>query len=148
MCASAPQRSSGKPYSHVKYWYSMWKCQNERLCVVLLSFMGVRVHSSLCFLRWSFKILTAKYSCEPFWTVNWCRHNWILYCLCVFFVSLRMLLEKSSEQRLFFSLTVSGEAIILRYGQSNNQTSMNSFRTEGRLGLESWTHLVLQVSNT
>nr|XP_014268858.2 usherin [Maylandia zebra] len=56
-----------------------------------------------------------------------------------------MLLEKSSEQRLFFSLTVSGEAIILRYGQSNNQTSMNSFRTEGRLGLESWTHLVLQI---
>lgn len=63
------------------------------------------------------------------------------------FVSLRMLLEKSSGQRLVFSLTVSGQAIVLRYGQSNNQTSMISFRTEDRLGLETWTHLVLQVRN-
>ncbi|XP_008295345.1 usherin-like, partial [Stegastes partitus] len=54
-----------------------------------------------------------------------------------------MLLEKSLGGRLVFSLTVSGQDVTLRYGQSNSQTI--SFRTEGRLGLDKWTHLVLQI---
>uniref|UniRef100_UPI0037E7E888 usherin n=1 Tax=Semicossyphus pulcher TaxID=241346 RepID=UPI0037E7E888 len=57
-----------------------------------------------------------------------------------------MLLEKSSREQLFFSVTVSEKAVILRYGQSGSQTPQAiSFRTEGRLTLERWTHLVLQV---
>ncbi|XP_053172998.1 usherin [Scomber japonicus] len=57
-----------------------------------------------------------------------------------------MLLEKSSGERLVFSVTVSEQAVTLRYGQSSSQTPlMVSFRTEGRLALERWTHLVLQV---
>ncbi|XP_068431767.1 usherin [Clinocottus analis] len=57
-----------------------------------------------------------------------------------------MLLEKSSGQRLIFSVTVSEQMVTLRYGQSNSQTPLTvSFRTEGRLTLEEWTHLVLQV---
>ncbi|XP_078016774.1 usherin [Epinephelus lanceolatus] len=57
-----------------------------------------------------------------------------------------MLLEKSSEEQLFFSVTVSEQAVTLRYGQSSSQTPLTvSFRTEGRLTLERWTHLVLQV---
>ncbi len=68
-------------------------------------------------------------------------------CLCVF-ASLRMLLEKSSGERLFFSATVSEQAVTLRYGQSSRQTPLTiSFRTEGRLTLDRWTHLVLQVTN-
>lgn len=72
------------------------------------------------------------------------------YCcflLCVF-VSFRMLLEKSSGERLFFSVTVSEQAVTLWYGQSSSQTPLTvSFRTEGRLKLERWTHLVLQVTD-
>ncbi|KAJ4947204.1 hypothetical protein JOQ06_009242, partial [Pogonophryne albipinna] len=56
-----------------------------------------------------------------------------------------MLLEKSSRQRLFFSVTVSEQAVNLHYGQSSSQTPLTaSFRTEGRLTPERWTHLVLQ----
>lgn len=55
-----------------------------------------------------------------------------------------MLLEKSTAEKLLFSVTVSDQALTLRYGQ--NQLTI-SFRTEGRLPLESWTHLVLQVTN-
>ncbi|XP_010791101.1 usherin [Notothenia coriiceps] len=59
-----------------------------------------------------------------------------------------MLLEKSSRQRLFFSVTVSEQAVNLHYGQSSSQTPLTaSFRTEGRLTPERWTHLVLQVHN-
>ncbi|XP_059204973.1 usherin [Centropristis striata] len=54
-----------------------------------------------------------------------------------------ILLEKSSGEQLSFSLTVSLEVVTLRYGQSSSQTV--SFRTEGRLTLQRWTHLVLQV---
>ncbi|XP_029281914.1 LOW QUALITY PROTEIN: usherin [Cottoperca gobio] len=57
-----------------------------------------------------------------------------------------MLLEKSSGERLVFSVTVSEQAVILRYGQSSSRTPLTvSFRTEGRLTLGKWTHLVLQV---
>ncbi|XP_070842368.1 usherin [Chaetodon trifascialis] len=57
-----------------------------------------------------------------------------------------MLLEKSSGEHLFFSVTVSEPAVTLRYSQSGSQTPLTiSFRTEGRLTLERWTHLVLQV---
>lgn len=55
-----------------------------------------------------------------------------------------MLLEKSTAEKLLFSVTVSDQALTLRYGQ--NQLAI-SFRTEGRLPPESWTHLVLQVTN-
>ncbi|MED6236871.1 hypothetical protein GOODEAATRI_026536, partial [Goodea atripinnis] len=55
-------------------------------------------------------------------------------------------LEKSSEKQLVFSLTASERAVTFRYGQTNNPTSlMVSFRTEGRLLLNRWTHLTLQV---
>ncbi|KAF3832463.1 hypothetical protein F7725_026128 [Dissostichus mawsoni] len=57
-----------------------------------------------------------------------------------------MLLEKSSRERLFFSVTVSEQAVNLHYGQSSSQTPLTaSFRTEGRLTPERWTHLVLQT---
>ncbi|XP_019935888.2 usherin isoform X2 [Paralichthys olivaceus] len=57
-----------------------------------------------------------------------------------------MLLEKSVGERLLFSVTVSEQTVTLRYVQSRGQTTMTvSFRTEGRLALERWTHLVLQV---
>nr|XP_046239587.1 usherin [Scatophagus argus] len=57
-----------------------------------------------------------------------------------------MLLEKSSGKWLFFSVTVSEKAVTLRYGQPSSQTPLTvSFRTEGRLALGKWTHLVLQV---
>ncbi|XP_060897032.1 usherin [Labrus mixtus] len=57
-----------------------------------------------------------------------------------------MLLEKSSREQLFFSVTVSEQEIILRYGQSSSRTPLVvSFRTDGRLRMERWTHLVLQV---
>uniref|UniRef100_A0A3Q1ERN5 Usher syndrome 2A (autosomal recessive, mild) n=1 Tax=Acanthochromis polyacanthus TaxID=80966 RepID=A0A3Q1ERN5_9TELE len=63
-------------------------------------------------------------------------------------VSLRMLLEKSLGGRLVFSLMVSGQEVTLRYSPSNSQTPLSiNFRTEGRLGLDEWTHLVLQVRN-
>lgn len=57
-------------------------------------------------------------------------------------------MEKSSGEQLFFSVMVSEQAVTLRYGQSRSYTPLTvSFRTEGRLGLEMWTHLVLQVTN-
>ncbi|XP_045888237.1 uncharacterized protein LOC123958722 isoform X1 [Micropterus dolomieu] len=59
-----------------------------------------------------------------------------------------MLLEKSSGERLFYSVTVSEQAVTLWHGQSSSQTPLTvSFRTEGRLTLDRWTHLVLQVTN-
>uniref|UniRef100_A0A3B3X6F7 Usher syndrome 2A (autosomal recessive, mild) n=1 Tax=Poecilia mexicana TaxID=48701 RepID=A0A3B3X6F7_9TELE len=59
-----------------------------------------------------------------------------------------MLLEKSSDNRLVFSLTVSERAVALRYGRTDGLTSHTvSFRTEGRLQLNRWTHLTLQVRN-
>ncbi|KAF3686271.1 Usherin Usher syndrome type IIa protein -like protein [Channa argus] len=60
----------------------------------------------------------------------------------------RMLLEKSSRGRLVFAVTVSRQEITLRYGQSNSQTQTLTarFRTEGKLALGEWTHLVLQCS--
>lgn len=61
------------------------------------------------------------------------------------FIVSRMLLEKSTaEKLLLFSVMVSDQTLTLRYGQ--NQPAI-SFRTEGRLPLGSWTHLVLQVTN-
>lgn len=65
--------------------------------------------------------------------------------LCVF-VLLRMLLEKSSADRLCFSVTVSEQAVTLQYGQpSSHSPLLVSFRTEGRIPPQRWTHLVLQV---
>lgn len=59
-----------------------------------------------------------------------------------------MLLEKSYREQLVFSVTVSEQAVTLRYGQPGSQTPLTvSFRTEGKLALERWTHLVLQVWN-
>ncbi|XP_031695980.1 uncharacterized protein LOC116378279 [Anarrhichthys ocellatus] len=54
-----------------------------------------------------------------------------------------MLLEKSSGQRLIFSVTMSEQMVTLRYGQTPLTVC---FRTEGRLTPERWTHLVLQVT--
>lgn len=56
----------------------------------------------------------------------------------------RMVLEKSTAGKLLFSVTVSDQALTLRHGQNRLAVS---FRTEGRLPLDSWTHLVLQVTN-
>nr|XP_040024120.1 usherin isoform X2 [Gasterosteus aculeatus aculeatus] len=53
-----------------------------------------------------------------------------------------MLLEKSSGQRLIFSVTVSEQMVTLRYGPTPLTVG---FRTEGRLTRDKWTHLVLQV---
>ncbi|CAG5853713.1 unnamed protein product, partial [Menidia menidia] len=56
-----------------------------------------------------------------------------------------MLLEKSAGKQLVFSLTVSEQAVTMRYGQSNSDTALTvNFKTEGRLQLETWTHLTLQ----
>ncbi|KAF0043353.1 hypothetical protein F2P81_004690 [Scophthalmus maximus] len=60
-----------------------------------------------------------------------------------------MLLEKSLGERLLFSVTVSEQVVTLRYVQSRSQTTLTvHFRAEGRLALERWTHLVLQLSTT
>ncbi|XP_030271338.1 usherin [Sparus aurata] len=57
-----------------------------------------------------------------------------------------MLLEKSSREQLFFSVTVSEQAVTLRYSQRSSHTPLTViFKTEGRLTLGSWTHLVLQI---
>lgn len=54
----------------------------------------------------------------------------------------------SSEEQLFFSLTVSEQAVTLHYSQSSRQIPLTvSFKIENRLALERWTHLVLQVTN-
>lgn len=61
-------------------------------------------------------------------------------------VSLRMLLEKSSMEQLVFSVTVSEQALTLRYSQPSSRTPLAvSFRTHGKLALERWTHVALQV---
>lgn len=102
----------------------MGKCQNDGLYVVVLSCRGF-VFSSSGHVN-SFVFISSS--------------------LC--FLSHRMLLEKSSDNRLVFSLTVSERAVALRYGQTNGLTSHTiSFRTEGRLQLNSWTHITLQVRN-
>ncbi|XP_029354432.1 usherin [Echeneis naucrates] len=57
-----------------------------------------------------------------------------------------MLIEKSLGEQLLFAVTVSEQAVNLRYVQSRSQATLTvSFRTEGRIALERWTHLVLQV---
>nr|XP_057944950.1 usherin isoform X3 [Doryrhamphus excisus] len=57
-----------------------------------------------------------------------------------------MLLEKSSRERLVFSLTVSEQIVSLQYIESRSLTPLTiTFRTHGRLVLGRWTHLVLQV---
>lgn len=71
-----------------------------------------------------------------------------IFLLCAFLFPLRMLLEKSLGERLLFSVTVSEQVVTLRYVQSRSQTTLTvHFRAEGRLALERWTHLVLQVRN-
>jgi len=58
----------------------------------------------------------------------------------------RVLLEKSSGARVVFVLTVSERAVVLRYGLPSGPALLAvSFRTQGRLSLHRWTHLVLQV---
>ncbi|XP_061735051.1 usherin isoform X2 [Nerophis ophidion] len=57
-----------------------------------------------------------------------------------------MLLEKSSREQLVFSLTVSEQFVSLRYNQSRSLAPQTiRFKTDGRLVLGRWTHLVLQV---
>lgn len=69
----------------------------------------------------------------------------LILSLCVF-VLLRMLLEKSSADWLCFSVTVSEQAVTLQYGQPSGYIPLVvSFRTEGRIPPQRWTHLVLQV---
>ena len=57
----------------------------------------------------------------------------------------RMVLEKSSEERLVFLLTVSESAVKLQYGQPSSQVGTLTFSTQGRLTVDRWTHLALQV---
>ncbi|KAK6307053.1 hypothetical protein J4Q44_G00222010 [Coregonus suidteri] len=54
-------------------------------------------------------------------------------------------LEKSSEARLVFLLTVSESEVKLRYGQPSGQVGALNFSTQGRLSVDRWTHLALQV---
>lgn len=61
---------------------------------------------------------------------------------------LRMLLEKSSGERLCFSVTVSELAVTLQYSQPGSSIPLAvSFRTEGRISPQRWTHLALQVTH-
>lgn len=121
----------------------MCKCQNERLREVTLDSMGFGVHSSFCFLS----LVITTYNYQIFKLDCLLLLNYFSSLLCVF-VSLRMLLEKSSGDRLFVSVTVSEQAVIMRYRQPSSRTPLIiSFRTEGRLTLERWTHLVLQVTD-
>ncbi|TWW67413.1 Usherin Usher syndrome type IIa protein [Takifugu flavidus] len=71
----------------------------------------------------------------PNWTVQQLKQHYIL-------IFSRMLLEKSSAEGLLFSVMLSDQALTLRHGQTPLAIS---FRTKGRIPLESWTHLVLQV---
>lgn len=57
----------------------------------------------------------------------------------------RTVLEKSSEERLVFLLTVSESAVKLQYGQPSGQAGTLTFSTQGRLTVDRWTHLALQV---
>ena len=83
-------------------------------------------------------------------------------CVCVFDLalcsSLRTVIEKSSEDQLVFLLTVSESVVNLRYGQphsgqtddqtggqSSGQPLSVSFSTRGRITVDRWTHLALQV---
>ncbi|XP_077419247.1 usherin isoform X1 [Vanacampus margaritifer] len=57
-----------------------------------------------------------------------------------------MLLEKNSRDQLVFSLTVSEQVVRMQYSRSGSSTPVAvSFRTEGRLVMDRWTHVVLQV---
>ncbi|XP_051920397.1 usherin isoform X1 [Hippocampus zosterae] len=57
-----------------------------------------------------------------------------------------MLLEKNSRDQLIFSVTVSDRVVKMQYTQSKSSTPLTvSFRTEGRLVMEKWTHIALQV---
>ncbi|XP_029001116.1 usherin isoform X2 [Betta splendens] len=57
-----------------------------------------------------------------------------------------MLLEKSFGEQLVFSVSVSEQAVTLRHGRPGGRTPLAvGFRTQGKLVLENWTHLVLQV---
>lgn len=58
-------------------------------------------------------------------------------------MSSRMLLEKRSAEGSSLSVMVSDQAVALRNGA---HPLALSFRTRGRLSLDSWTHLVLQVT--
>lgn len=65
-----------------------------------------------------------------------------------FYCVLRMLLEKSSGERLCFSVTVSELAVTLQYSQPGSSIPLAvSFRTEGRISPQRWTHLALQVTH-
>ncbi|XP_077569166.1 usherin [Stigmatopora nigra] len=56
------------------------------------------------------------------------------------------LLEKKSKNQLVFSLTVSEQIVSMKYSQDRTSTPMTvNFRTEGRLVMDRWTHIVLQV---
>nr|XP_061796460.1 usherin-like [Nerophis lumbriciformis] len=57
-----------------------------------------------------------------------------------------MLLEKKSRDQLVFSVTVSELVVSMKYTQSRSSTPLSvSFRTEGRLVMDRWTHIVLQI---
>uniref|UniRef100_A0A3Q3E844 Usher syndrome 2A (autosomal recessive, mild) n=1 Tax=Hippocampus comes TaxID=109280 RepID=A0A3Q3E844_HIPCM len=58
-----------------------------------------------------------------------------------------MLLEKNSRDQLIFSVTLSERVVKMQYTQSRSSTPLTiSFRTEGRLVMEKWTHITLQVT--
>ncbi|XP_061132682.1 usherin [Syngnathus typhle] len=57
-----------------------------------------------------------------------------------------MLLEKSSRDQSVFAVTVSERDVSLKYTQStSSEPLIVSFKTEGRLVVDTWTHIVLQV---
>ncbi|KAJ7988959.1 hypothetical protein DPEC_G00314590 [Dallia pectoralis] len=56
-----------------------------------------------------------------------------------------VVLEKSSAERLTFQLTVSELVVTLRYGLSSGQVVSLALATMGRLPVDRWTHLALQV---
>lgn len=93
------------------------------------------------FLQFLIEILKVKW---PNWMACCTWNNCLFVFVFFFFISSRMLLEKSTAEEMLFSVTVSDQALTLQYGP--NPLAI-SFRTEGRLPLESWTHLVLQVTN-
>ncbi|KAL0969312.1 hypothetical protein UPYG_G00225390 [Umbra pygmaea] len=57
-------------------------------------------------------------------------------------------LEKSSEDHLVFLLTVSESAVTLWYGQPSGHVVSLHFSTQGRVTVNRWTHLALQVHGT
>ncbi|KAM6979899.1 usherin [Aplochiton taeniatus] len=54
-------------------------------------------------------------------------------------------IEKSSEERLVFLLTVSESTVSLHYGQPSGRHAALHFTTRGRIAVGRWTHLALQV---